>query len=192
MTKFSKGLLLLIFMANVFAQSEINDETVCDASSSLEVLRKDKIITIENFIKANKEITIDDSLNICSIVGTSGYKQSIDNDFDLLLEKNKINKSYFKERGYVNIKCYGKNILVLALYDDPVTFSRFLNYGLNPNRPLQYDNLVGTPLDFAKYEFDKAKAAGKNPAEWFTRMRILKEKGGKSCKELGLKCSIDS
>lgn len=194
MSKYRFALLLastLVIVKLSAAEIVRKDDSIIDASLPLDVLRMDKLITIDDFVRANKEITIDDSLNICSIVGTSGYKQSIVNDFEDLLYKNRIDRDYFKDRGYINIKCYGKNILVLAMYDDPVTFSRFLKYGLNPNRPVQYDNLVGTPFDFAKLKFEQVKSAGQNPGEWFTRMRILKEMGGKSCKELGLKCSID-
>lgn len=194
MKKFGLGLWLgasLCSASLAATETAYRDDSIIDASLPLEVIRMDTRITVDDFVRANKEMPVDDTISMCRIIGNNGYISSVESELDRLLEKNKIQKIYFVERGYSNLKCFGKNLLVFAMHDDSATFMSFIKYGLNFNRPVQFDNLVGTPLDFAKHEFEKTKAQGKNPGPWFTNMRIIKENGGKSCKELQLKCSID-
>lgn len=192
MPKLSKLLLLLsLITVNIFADSDINDDTICDASSSLEIMRKDKLISIENFIKANKEMSGSESITICALLNNGKSENIINAEINHILEKNKIDRKYFEDRGYANVQCFGNNFLVQAMYKDEISFNIFLKYGLNLNRPLKYDKKVGTPLDFAFYEYNKLKNAGKSPGKWHAQISRLKQKGAKTCKELGLKCSID-
>lgn len=193
MPKLSKLLLLLsLISVNIFADSDINDDTICDASSSLEVMRKDKLITIENFVKANKEMRAVEATTICGLMNNRKSEQIINIEINHILEKNDIDRKYFEDRGYANVQCFGNNFLLQALYDDEITFNIFLKYGLNLNRPLKYGKKVGTALDFAFYEYNKLKKAGKSPGRWHALITKLKQKGTKTCKELGLKCSIDT
>jgi len=65
-----------------------------------------------------------------------------------------------------------------------------IDFGINFNRPITYRGKVGTFLDIALYRYKQLE--GIDAVNLGTSIRKLKKLKFKTCKELSIKCSIDT
>ncbi len=165
------------------------DKATCNGEASLEVMRKDDLLTISNFIRKNKTMNIKDVAGICALPNQINMYGSEHDVMDKVLSINGLDKDYFVKRGFVNIDCGDTNFIIDAMARDSQVFIKWLDYGFDLNRPLQYKGKIGTPIDIAFYKLNSVPQNEKGL--WRKNISYLKKRGYKSCKDLGIRCSID-
>lgn len=182
-----KKLLLAVFV--IFFSATIAAEQTAVGEASLDILRQSGVITVSDFVRKNKTVNIRDVAGICSLpnnINVYGREHYL---MDHLIIKHNLDKEDFKKIGYVNMDCGENNFIIDAMARDSEIFIKWLDYGFDLNRPLQYKGKVGTPIDIGFYMLNSVPQNEKGL--WRKNIAYLKKRGFKSCKELGIKCSID-
>ena len=192
MLSIKKTLFILLTMMPFLshAQQTNHNERTNYGEASLETMRTLDLLTILDFMNKNKTMDIQDVAGICSLPNQINMYGSEHRVMDKLLSNNGLDKSYFVKIGYVNIDCGDTNFIIDAMARDSTIFVKWLDYGFDLNRPVQYKGMVGTPIDIGFYNLNRAEKEKKGL--WRKNISYLKKRGFKSCKELGIKCSIDS
>ncbi|MDZ7868422.1 MAG: hypothetical protein U5L02_04335, partial [Rheinheimera sp.] len=81
--KFSLILLLFCALPTTVLADDTPDNLIYDASSPLDILRKDNLITGEDFVKANKEIEVQHVNDLCALIGNSSTHKIIWSEIDM-------------------------------------------------------------------------------------------------------------
>lgn len=182
----NKSLLAVFFC---FSSLTIAAKQTALGEASLDILRQSGVITVSDFVRKNKTMNIKDVAGICALprqINMYGREHDI---MDKVLAINGLDKEYFINIGFVNIDCGDTNFIIDAMERDTVTFKKWLDYGFDLNRPVQYKGKVGTPIDIGFYMLNSVLQ--NENGLWRKNISYLKRRGFKSCKELGIKCSID-
>lgn len=193
MLKIFKILVLTIATFRLaFGGFEYNP-TDCIGEASLEVMKDSGIITINNFLRKNKTMDFRHINDICGLRSHTSMVGKEASALDTILKRENMDKKHFQDVGFVNVDCGLNNFIVDTMINSVGTLDRFIAYGFNFNRPLQFDGKVGTVLDVAAYMMDKYKAEGNDEGfrQWRMRYAKFKRKKYLTCKEQGIKCSID-
>lgn len=186
MFKIKKSLIVALSFLSFLANA---GEANCNAEASLDVLGKCDLITIPDFIRKNKTVDIGDVVGICSLPNETNTYSRAHWLMDEMIKDNGLKKEEFKKKGYVNVDCGDTNFIIDAMARDSEIFIKWLDYGFDLNRPLQYKGKVGTPIDIGFYMLNSVPQ--KEKGLWRKNIAYLKKRGFKSCKDLGLRCSID-
>ncbi|EQC48084.1 hypothetical protein [Bacteriovorax sp. Seq25_V] len=186
MITIKKSLIVALSFLSILV---IADEPTCNGEASLDVMRKDDLITISNFIRKNKTVNIKDVAGLCKLPNQINMYGRAHWLMDEMIKDNGLNKDDFKRRGYVNVDCGDTNFIIDAMARDSEIFIKWLDYGFDLNRPLQYKGKVGTPIDIGFYMLNSVPQNEKGL--WRKNIAYLKKRGFKSCKDLGIRCSID-
>ncbi|WP_434951741.1 hypothetical protein ACRWQL_19600 [Shewanella sp. HL-SH4] len=193
MLKIFKILVLAIVICKpVFADFEYNPTDYL-GEASVEVMKTVPLLTINNFSRKNKTMDLLHINDICRMTTQDSMTGKEASVIDTILRRENIDKKHFQEVGFVNVDCASNNFIVDAMIKSIPTLDKLIEYGFNFNRPLQYQGKVGTVLDVAALMMEKYKAEGNDEQfrQWRMRYGKFKRKKYLTCKEQGIKCSID-
>ncbi|MBB1270910.1 hypothetical protein [Shewanella sp. SR44-3] len=188
LTIFINSTFTVIFINSAFAVYEEYRGTDTIGEASLEVMQEANLISIANFMRKNRTIDGSHISELCRM-HTKAYLNGKEGFIlESILKENKLDIESFKDVGFVNVDCGSENFIAHAMEENFNTFTSWIEYGINMNRPIIYRGLVGTPLDIAFYMIEK------NPerlGHWRSIASTLLRNGFKKCKDLKIKCSID-
>lgn len=188
MLKIFKILVLTIFINSAFAVDEECRGTDCIGEASLEVMQGSSLITVANFMRKNRTMSTLDINTLCRMNKQFDFVGREIKVMESILKDNNMDVENFKEVGFVNADCGNINFVAKAMEDSLFTFRKWVDFGINMNRPIIFKGKVGTPLDIAMYMIENDP---KRVGHWREAARTLLLNKFKKCKDLNIKCSID-